>query len=64
MGYFIKSLGILFLAACRGIIHYLGISMTELSRRLNPSFSGESQSVSRGEKIAEINGFKLLNKKL
>ena len=37
----------------------LGISMTELSKRLNLSLSGVSQSVTRGEKIAEINGFKL-----
>ena len=38
----------------------LGISMTELSKRLNLSPSGVSQSAIRGEKIAEINGFKLL----
>ena len=37
----------------------LGISMTELSKRLNLSLSGVSQSVTRGEKIAEINGFRL-----
>ena len=42
----------------------LGISMTELSRRLNLSLSGVSQSVTRGEKIAEINGFELLDRKL
>ena len=38
----------------------LGISMTELSSRLNLSPSGVSQSVIRGEKIAETNGFRLL----
>jgi putative transposase len=38
----------------------LGISMTELSKRLNLSPSAVSQSVIRGEKIAETNGFKLL----
>ena len=38
----------------------LGIGMTELSRRLNLSPSGVSQSVIRGEKIAETNGFRLL----
>ena len=37
----------------------LGISMTELSRKLNLSLSGVSLSVTRGEKMAEINGFKL-----
>ncbi len=42
----------------------LGISMTELSRRLNLSLSGVSQSVTRGEKIAEIHGYKLLERKL
>jgi putative transposase len=40
------------------------ISMTELSRRLKLSLSGVSQSVIRGEKIAEANGFKLLEGKL
>jgi putative transposase len=38
----------------------LGISMTELSKILNLSPSGVSQSVIRGEKIAETKGFKLL----
>jgi putative transposase len=38
----------------------LGISMTELSRKLDLSLSGVSQSVTRGEKIAEENDFKLL----
>ena len=49
---------------CFWAVRELGISMTELSRRLNLSLSGVSQSVSRGEKIAESNGFKLLDKKL
>ncbi len=39
----------------------IAISLTELSRRLNLSLSGVSQSVIRGEKIAETNGFKLLD---
>ena len=42
----------------------LGMSMTDLSRRLNLSLTGVSQSVMRGEKIAEDNGFKLLEPKL
>lgn len=49
---------------CFWAVRELGISMTELSRRLNLSLSGVSQSVTRGEKIAEINGFKLLDRKL
>jgi len=49
---------------CFWAVRELGISMTELSRRLNLSLSGVSQSVNRGEKIAEINGFKLLDRKL
>ena len=49
---------------CFWAVMELGISMTELSRRLNLSLSGVSQSVTRGENIAEINGFKLLERKL
>lgn len=49
---------------CFWAVRELGMSMTELSRRLNLSLSGVSQSVIRGEKIAELNGFKLLDKKL
>jgi putative transposase len=45
---------------CFWAVRELGISMTELSRRLNLSLSGVSQSVIRGEKIVEANGFKLL----
>ena len=49
---------------CFWAVRELGISMTELSRRLNLSLSGVSQSVTRGENIAEINDFKLLDRKL
>jgi hypothetical protein len=49
---------------CFWAVRELGMSMTELSRRLNLSLSGVSQSVIRGEKIVELNGFKLLDKKL
>ena len=49
---------------CFCAIRELGISMTELSRRLNLSLSGVSQSVTRGEKIAEINGLTLLERNL
>jgi putative transposase len=40
-------------------VRELGVSMTEVSRRLKLSLSGVSQSVIRGEKIAEANGFEL-----
>ena len=49
---------------CFWAVRELGISMTELARRLNLSLSGVSQSVKRGEEIADINGFKLLETKL
>jgi hypothetical protein len=49
---------------CFWAVRELGMSMTELSRRLNLSLSGVSQSVIRGEKVVELNGFKLLDKKL
>jgi hypothetical protein len=39
----------------------LGMSMAELSRRLNLSLSGVSFSVKRGEKIAQDNGYKLMD---
>jgi putative transposase len=42
----------------------LGMSMTDLSKRLKLSLSGISQSIIRGEKIAEANGFKLFGEKL
>jgi len=49
---------------CFWAVRELGISMTDLSRRLKLSLSGVSQSVIRGEKIAEANGFNLLDDKL
>ena len=49
---------------CFWAVRELGMSMTDLARRLNLSLSGVSQSVTRGEEIAEINGFKLLQTKL
>jgi REP-associated tyrosine transposase len=49
---------------CFWAVRELGISMTELSRRLDLSLSGVSQSVIRGEKLVEENGFKLLEQKL
>jgi len=42
----------------------LGISMTELSRRLNLSLFRVSHSVAGGEKIVEIDGDNLLIEKL
>lgn len=45
---------------CFWAVRELGISMAELSRRLKFSLSGISQSVIRGEEIAEAKGFKLL----
>ena len=45
---------------CFWAVRDLGISMTELSRRLSLSPTGVSQSVIRGEKIAEANGYKLI----
>ena len=45
-------------------VRALGPSLTELSRRLNLSLSGVSQSVIRGEKIAEAEGADLLEWKL
>ena len=49
---------------CFWAVRELGMSMTDLSRRLNLSLTGVSQSVMRGEKTAEDNGFKLLESKL
>ncbi len=40
---------------CFWAVSEVGMSMTELSRRLEASLSGVSQSVIRGEKIAEVN---------
>jgi hypothetical protein len=39
----------------------LGVSMAELSRRLNLSLSGVSLCVKRGEKIAQDNGYKFVD---
>ncbi len=47
---------------CFWAVREFGASMTEVSRRLNLSLSGVSQSVIRGEKIAETNGYELLEK--
>ena len=45
---------------CFWAVRELGISMTELSRKLNLSLSGVSQSVARGEKIVDACKYKLL----
>jgi REP element-mobilizing transposase RayT len=45
---------------CFWAVRELGISMSKLSRRLSLSLTGVSQSVIRGEKIAETNGYKLI----
>ena len=47
---------------CFWAVRDLGISMTELSRRLNISLSGVSQPGTRGEKLAEIHDYRLLDK--
>ena len=39
----------------------VGMSVAELSRRLNLSLSRVSFSVERGEKIAQDNGYKLMD---
>ena len=49
---------------CFWAVRELGISMAEMSRRLNLSLSGVSQLVVRGEKRADESGFELLEKKL
>ena len=41
---------------CYWAVRGLGLSMAELSRRFRLSLSGVSQSVKRGEKIAENKG--------
>ena len=45
---------------CFWAVREFGAGMTEVSRRLKLSLSGVSQSVIRSEKIAETNGFELL----
>jgi hypothetical protein len=44
---------------CYWAVQGLGLSMTELSRRLRLSLSGISQSVKRGGKMAENTAYKL-----
>ena len=44
---------------CYWAVRDVGISMAELSRRLNLSLSGVSLSVKRGEKVAQDNDYKL-----
>jgi len=46
---------------CYWAVRDLGMSMAELSRRLNLSLSGVSFSVKRGEKIAQDNSYKLMD---
>jgi len=46
---------------CYWAVRELGMSMSELSRKLELSLSGVSQSVGRGEKIAEEEGFCLID---
>jgi hypothetical protein len=41
-------------------VRELGISMTELSKKLNFSLSSVGQSAARGEKIAKIHDYRLL----
>ena len=45
---------------CYWAVRELGMSMSELSRRLELSLAGVSQSVKRGEKIADEGGFCLI----
>ena len=44
---------------CYWAVRGLGLSMTELSRKLGLSLSGVSQSVNRGGKMAENTAYKL-----
>jgi putative transposase len=46
---------------CYWVVPDLGLSMAELSRRLGLSLSGLSQSVKRGEKLAQDKGYKLID---
>ena len=46
---------------CYWAVRELGISMSELSNRLELSMAGISQTVGRGEKIAEEEGFCLID---
>jgi len=44
---------------CYWAVRGLGLSMTELSGKLGLSLSGVSQSVKRGDKMAEYTAYKL-----
>jgi len=46
---------------CYWAVRELGMSMSEVSRKLELSLPGVSQSVKRGEKIADAGGFCLVN---
>ena len=46
---------------CYWAVRGLGLSMAELSRKLGLSLSGVSQSVKRGETLAEKKSFKLMD---
>jgi hypothetical protein len=46
---------------CYWAVRELGVTMAELSRRLNISLSGVSISVKRGETIVRDNGYKLID---
>ncbi len=48
---------------CYWVVRELGMSMAELSRKLHISLAGVSQSVKRGEKLANEKGYKLLGNK-
>ncbi|MEW6669163.1 MAG: transposase, partial [Thermodesulfobacteriota bacterium] len=47
---------------CYWAVRELGISMSELARRLRLSLAGVSQSVRRGERIADETGYSLIEK--
>ena len=45
---------------CYWAVRHLGMSLAELSRRLRISMSGVSQSVKRGEELANARGYRLI----
>jgi chromosomal replication initiation ATPase DnaA len=45
---------------CYWAVRHLGMSLAELSRRLRISLSGVSQSVKRGEELANARGYRLI----
>jgi len=45
---------------CYWAVRHLGISLAELSRRSGLSLSGVSQSVKRGEELANAGGYRLI----